>query len=328
MPCIGGVHQDGPSVEALESQAARQARELEELLTRVAEEAESSSLKNGMEDDETLLSALSREGGGLTLVTSGGEGSLSKNMQLPQPDGPNPVTPDPKAAPSLWGTSAFEAFEGMLTPVKKHVRQQVKRIQQKVEDKVGLLLASQAQGKAHGDEEGQWDDCASGRIVLTEDGHSYEGGLDKNGAMHGYGVLRWSDGHCFQVRALACFLRAASPTPLIGFASLALPLQGGFREGETWGAGRRRWASGHCYTGEEQVGPPLVLRTTLQKSEIRFGISCLDRKGHRMRSFDPVPLIIMRVRAPAEGVEAGAWRFCVAERPALRGQIRPGSSLR
>ena len=195
--------QDDPSQEVLERLASSQAEDLEILLSKVRSQAESSGLKNAMDEEErrctSRILTLSRGEDGLTLVTSGGKCSETINEQSPQPDGPNAVTPDPKATPSVWGT-----FEGMFSPVKQQVKKKVKDIQQKVEDKVNLLLAAQSQErgeereKAQG-EEGQGDDCKKGRIVVTADGHSYEGGLNELGAMHGYGVLRWSDGHCFQV---------------------------------------------------------------------------------------------------------------------------------
>lgn len=199
--------QDIPSQEALERLASSQAKDLEILLSRVRSQAESSGLKNGMDEEERRCSSrsrilmLSHGADGLTLVTSGGKCSDTVNTQSIQPDGPNAVTPDPRAAPSVWGT-----FEVMFSPVKQQVKQKVKDIQQKVEDKVSLLLAPQSQERGRErerereraiGEEGQSDE--KGRIVMTADGHSYEGDLNEQGAMHGYGILRWSDGHCFQV---------------------------------------------------------------------------------------------------------------------------------
>jgi hypothetical protein len=141
------------------------------------------------------------ENAGLSLNTANRastEASITPGAEAKGPKTLTPTTPDPGKMPqsSLWG-----ALGDILSPMKESVE----RTYERVNKKVAKIYAQQQRAESAQHSDGDGGDMSpmfeggGRRLVLTTDGHSYEGGLNQQGQMHGYGRLTWPDSHTYQV---------------------------------------------------------------------------------------------------------------------------------
>jgi hypothetical protein len=144
--------------------------------------------------------------------------SITPGAEAKGPKSNTPTTPDPGKMPqsSLWG-----ALGDILSPMKVTVERTYERVNKKM---AKIYAQQRAESAQHSDGEGgdmsPMFEGGGRRLVLTTDGHSYEGGLNEQGQMHGYGRLTWPDSHTYQVRfPPQTFFPHANP-PKISFAFL------------------------------------------------------------------------------------------------------------
>ncbi len=160
------------------------------------------SSKACQQDAASIVLTTNAVNGGLSLNTARAspEITITPGIEAKGPKSTTPTTPDPAKVPqsSLWGT-----LGDILSPMKVTVERTYERVNRRALDKLAKLYAQKKESAPEDEEEGgdlsPMFEGGGRRLVLTTDGHSYEGGLNAQKEMHGYGRLTWPDFHTYQV---------------------------------------------------------------------------------------------------------------------------------